>query len=202
MPTKTFIGLGNPGPGYSDTRHNIGFMVVDRLAAMLELEINRHGFSGLWNVVRIGEDKVFLLKPQTYMNRSGESVRKFLNYYKIPHTDIVVIHDDLDLVLGRIKLVKKGGSGGHRGVKSIIEALGTENFPRMKIGIGRPRYNEDIEKFVLTSFYPDERNAVAKVIDVAADGLLMVVKKGLDRAMNVINSFRLPESDEGKERAK
>ncbi len=188
MPIDAFVGLGNPGLEYIDTRHNVGFRVIDRVCAMFGGDVKRSKFSGLWGEVRIGKDRIYVLKPQTYMNRSGESVRKFVGYFKIPPANIVVVHDDLDLPLGRIKLVRKGGAGGHKGVRSIIEALGTEHFPRMKIGIGRPRHGENVEKFVLGPFYPDEREAVEEMIEIAAEGLVMVVEKGLDHAMNVINA--------------
>ena len=191
MPVEAFVGLGNPGIEYIDTRHNVGFCVIDRVCAMFGGDVKRSKFSGLWGEVRIGEDRIYVLKPQTYMNKSGESVRKFLDYFKISPSNVVVVHDDLDLPLGRIKLVRKGGAGGHKGVRSVIDALGTEHFPRMKIGIGRPRYGENVERFVLSPFYPEEREVVKEIIDTAAEGLIMVVEKGLDHAMNVINARKL-----------
>ncbi len=193
MAIRAFIGLGNPGPEYSNTRHNLGFMILDELARKFGEEIGARRFSGVVGDIRIGEEKVSLLKPPTLMNRSGDSVSQFLRYFKIRPENSLVIHDDLDLPVGRLKLVRKGGAGGHKGVKSIIEVLGTENFARLKVGIGRPRFGENIEKFVLSPFYPDEREVIEKVIDVAVDGLVMTIEKGLDRAMNVINSYKLVE---------
>lgn len=190
---KVIVGLGNPGPRYANTRHNVGFMVVDKLAERFRIGITRSRFSGLWGDVNIGDDRVYLLKPQTYMNRSGQSVGGFIKYFKIPTTSMLVIHDDLDLPLGRIKLVRKGGAGGHRGVKSIMEVLGTNEFNRMKIGIGRPRYNEDIEGYVLSPFYADERKTLSKVLDTAVEGIVLVVREGLERAMNVVNAFKLED---------
>ncbi len=190
---KVIVGLGNPGPRYANTRHNVGFMVVDKLAERFRIGITRSRFSGLWGDVNIGDDRVYLLKPQTYMNRSGQSVGGFIKYFKIPTTSMLVIHDDLDLPLGRIKLVRRGGAGGHRGVKSIMEVLGTNEFNRMKIGIGRPRYNEDIEGYVLSPFYADERKTLSKVLDTAVEGIVLVVREGLERAMNVVNAFKLED---------
>jgi len=199
MPVKAFIGLGNPGSKYANTRHNIGFMVLDKLVGKLGGDISRSKFSGLWGQVTIGDRRIYFLKPQTYMNLSGESVGQFLAYFKIKPSEILIIHDDLDLPLGRIKLVRKGGSGGHKGIRSVIAILGTENFCRMKIGIGRPRYGEDVEKFVLSPFYSDEKETLEKIVEIAVHGLIMVAEKGIDRAMNVLNAIKMDEEEKETE---
>ncbi|HDM76920.1 MAG TPA: aminoacyl-tRNA hydrolase, partial [Deltaproteobacteria bacterium] len=173
--------------------------VLDKLVGKLGGDISRSKFSGLWGQVIIGDARIYLLKPQTYMNLSGESVGRFLDYFKIKPSEMLIIHDDLDLPLGRIKLARKGGSGGHKGIKSIIAILGTENFCRMKIGIGRPRYGEDVEKFVLSPFYSDEEQALEKILEIAVDGLIMIAEKGIDKAMNVLNAIKMDEEEKKAE---
>ncbi len=151
------VGLGNPGPEYKDTRHNIGFKVLDLLSRELGVRLENRRFQSRNTRTRLeGKDIIFFC-PMTYMNLSGNAVRLCADYYKIDREHILVVHDDLDLPVGRIKVARQGGAGGHKGVKSIIDHLGGRGFPRIRIGIGRPRYNESTEDFVLSPFYKDHK---------------------------------------------
>ena len=148
-------GLGNPGPDYHLTRHNAGFLLLDHLAAVNGWRIDTLKMQGLFGQGRLRGCQLFLVKPQTYMNRSGECVRPFLEYFKIPQTNLLVLHDDIDLAAGRIKVVRRGGAGGHNGIRSIIQHLGTQDFARLKIGIGRPvadaaGHAQAVDRFVLS----------------------------------------------------
>ena len=135
------IGLGNPEQEYSKTRHNMGFNTINKIAQKYNIEINKNKFQGLYQNVIIEGKKAILIKPQTYMNLSGNCVQEFANFYKIEKENIIVIYDDMDIDAGQIKIRKKGSAGGHNGMKSIIQRLGTEEFPRIRIGIGRPKHN-------------------------------------------------------------
>ncbi|HZK86113.1 MAG TPA: aminoacyl-tRNA hydrolase, partial [Desulfosporosinus sp.] len=135
---KVIVGLGNPGPQYAETRHNVGFLLVDLLAEVYTLQF-RAKFQGLWTEGNVHGERILLLKPQTFMNLSGRSVRELMNFYKIPGNDLLIVHDDLDLPLGKIRLRDQGGAGGHNGIKSILTELGSEKFWRLKLGVGRPR---------------------------------------------------------------
>src|SRR5690606_6213301 len=137
---KFFVGLGNPGIKYEGTRHNIGFTVIDRLAEKLSIQIDKQQFNADYGMDVVGDEKVILFKPLTYMNLSGEAVRSFLDYYRIDLDDMVVIYDDLDLPLGKLRLRQKGSAGGHNGVKSIIDHVGSGEFKRIRFGIGRPKH--------------------------------------------------------------
>lgn len=161
---KLVVGLGNPGREYAKTRHNIGFMVVDHLAREEEVKVSKKGFSSLWAKGKIGDEEVLFLLPQAFMNRSGEAVREIKDYYRIEDRDLVVVHDDLDLPLGRIKLDFEAGAAGHRGVGSIIEVLGTKGFYRVRIGIGRPARKEEVEAYVLSPFEEGEEEAVCETV--------------------------------------
>jgi peptidyl-tRNA hydrolase, PTH1 family len=184
---EMIIGLGNPGQEYKDTRHNIGFKVVELLACELGLKLDSKRFQSRNCRTRLeGKDIIFLC-PMTYMNLSGSSVRQCADYYKIDIEDILVIHDDLDLPLGRVKIARQGGAGGHKGVQSIINHLGGANFPRIRIGIGRPRYNEPIETFVLSPFYKDEREIAEEMIRLGAEACRLAISDGVESAMNRIN---------------
>ncbi|SHF03830.1 peptidyl-tRNA hydrolase [Desulfacinum infernum DSM 9756] len=191
-PTSVFLiaGLGNPGPRYDGTRHNVGFRVVDRLAQRFSIPMQERKFPAHWGEGRIGGRKVVLVKPMTYMNRSGEAVGPILRYYRLPPEALLVVHDDLDLPLGRIRIARRGGTGGHRGVASIIQTLGGGEFARLKLGIGRPRYGESVEAFVLDGFYSDELEAAEEMVDRAAAAALAVLADGLEAAMNRFNQRR------------
>ncbi|WP_457643177.1 aminoacyl-tRNA hydrolase [Persephonella sp.] len=183
---KAIVGLGNPGKQYEKTRHNIGFMVADAVASLLKCK-KKHIEKCFSHIYECHDHDVLIVKPQTYMNNSGVAVRNLIEDYRIKPEEILVVYDDLDLPLGTIRLRKKGSSGGHRGVKSIIESIKTENFPRLKIGIGRPERKEQVVDYVLSPFSKDEELIVEKVIHSSAECLLNVLKYGIDKSMNFCN---------------
>jgi len=188
------VGLGNPGKQYETTRHNVGFRVLDRLALSLSVKLEGRKFPAQWGTCSIDRQKVFLLKPLTFMNRSGEAVSQMLRYFKILPNQVLVIHDDLDLALGRIRLVQKGGAGGHRGVASIMECIEDQDFARLRLGIGRPLHDETVEAYVLHSPYPEQETAFEEMIKRGAEAAKTVLLSGMVRAMNVFN-----KSDVGTE---
>lgn len=182
------LGLGNPGDTYAQTRHNLGFMVVGAWAERHGLHWGRggtstRGFQSVWGQARVQGRKVVAALPQTYMNRCGQAARRIVDYFGLTPGDLVVVHDDLDLPLGRLKVAVKGGAAGHKGVLSIMEHLGSDGFTRLKAGIGRPRYGETVEDYVLGGFYADERGTVQDVLDKAADCLEAILVSGPEAAM-------------------
>ncbi len=189
---KLIVGLGNPGEKYTDTRHNIGFKIVDGFLSLKEVEIlkKQNNLGELFQVVFL-QNKYFFLKPFTYMNRSGIAVQKVAHFFSIPSEEILVIHDELDLPLGRIKFKQGGGTAGHNGLKSICEFLGANSFLRLRIGIGRPQRGEDIADYVLSSFYPEEQELVAKVINTGIEGLKVCLDQGFAKAQEGFNSLWL-----------
>lgn len=193
--TYLIVGLGNPGPEYAGTRHNVGADVVRSLAERLGLSLSLRSFkaAGARSVFH-GRPTVFLC-PQTYMNLSGFSVKACADYYRVPAGAILVVHDDLDLPLERLKAAAGGGSGGHKGVSSIIKHLGSGEFSRLKIGIGRPRFDEPVERYVLSRFYPDEAEAVRRVLQAAETACGQFVEEGIDRLMNRINRHQIIKTE-------
>ncbi len=183
---KAVIGLGNPGMKYDGTKHNVGFMLLDRLAESDRLKY-RNDFRGKVAEGIYGKERTFFLKPYTYMNLSGLAVAQLAGYYKIPATDIIVIHDDMDIPLGRIKLRPQGGSGGHNGIKSIIAELNTQDFWRLRIGVGRPKEDGDAVNHVLSSFGKVERTILNETLERASEALLMWLNGRGDEAMNLHN---------------
>ncbi len=183
---KAIIGLGNPGKKYKNTRHNIGFMVADALASALKCqkELKECCFSHIYDCKN---HDLLIVKPQTYMNNSGIAVKNLMEDFKIKPSEILVIYDDLDLPLGKIRLRKSGSSGGHRGVQSIIDNIKTQEFPRLKIGIGRPASRKEVVDYVLSPFSKDEQLLVEKVIFSAVECLLNVIKYGIDKSLNSCN---------------
>ncbi len=185
--TYLLIGLGNPGREYKDTRHNIGFMLIDHIAVRL----NARGMKLQSKAIVISalheERKIILAKPQTYMNLSGQSVQGLLHFYKIPFENLLVAHDDLDLPFGTIRIRPTGGPGGQRGMASTIEKLGTKDFPRLRLGIGRPPGRMDAKDYVLQDFSKDDIKLVPEILDRAADAALTFVTHGLNKAMNQFN---------------
>jgi peptidyl-tRNA hydrolase, PTH1 family len=189
------VGLGNPGAKYDCNRHNVGFLVIDELA-------RRWGFSlstGKWQSHSCRERKwgnrLLMIKPHTFMNRSGQAVAEFVRFYKIPMQNIVVIHDDLDMHPGRLKLVKGGGAGGHNGIRSISQCLGKNDYFRLKIGIGRPGKGEvhpgiPVESYVLSDMRPEEQDILESRFDPIEDGLRIFFESGVSKAMSHINSFK------------
>lgn len=180
------VGLGNPGRKHRENRHNVGFMTIDRLADAWKIELTRVQNKALVGDGRIHERKVLLVKPQTYMNRSGDAVGSLARYYRVALEDIMVVYDDIDLPPGTMRLREKGGSGGHNGMKSIIQHLG-EGFPRLRLGIGRPAGRMPPAAYVLQDFGADERDLVDTVIDCAVQALETFLKNGIDTAMSRYN---------------
>jgi PTH1 family peptidyl-tRNA hydrolase len=185
-------GLGNPGLKYRNTRHNVGFKVVDLWAKSLGVRLDRRRFLGRFARTRFQNEDVILLRPMTFMNRSGNSIRACIDFFDLQAENVLVVHDDVDLPVGRVKVVRGGSAGGHRGVLSAIQHLGTHGFPRIKVGVGRPRHNgESVEDYVLKSFYRDEKKVVKEVIQVATQACELIIEGGVDAAMNHINSRNL-----------
>lgn len=195
------VGLGNPGTKYGNTRHNIGFMAVDSLAEansinlsryVFKRELNKKDFESLWGKGSINDKEIVLLKPQTYMNLSGEAVKLLADYFRIEPKDILVIYDDIDLELGSIRIRLSGGSGGHRGMQSIIEHLGTNDFPRIRLGIGRPNEQGqgDVADYVLSSFDTEEKDLLQQTLNRAKEAVEVILKDGIEKAMNRFNTSR------------
>ena len=184
------VGLGNPGPNYAQTRHNLGFMVADRLAARLGSKFKVHKRSGAEIVTgRLGGRPVVLAKPRCYMNESGRQVGPLAKFYSVPPTEIVIIHDELDIDFGRIRLKLDGGEGGHNGLRSIAAALGTKDFQRVRIGIGRPPGRKDPAAFVLETFSATERAEVPTICEQAADAAEVLIELGLESAQNHVHAW-------------
>ncbi|ADL06848.1 aminoacyl-tRNA hydrolase [Thermosediminibacter oceani] len=181
------VGLGNPGREYEETRHNVGFMVLDSLAAELGIKVDKVKFKGLLGEGVYEGKKLLLLKPMTYMNNSGQSVVEAVKFYKIPPENLVVIYDDMDLPVGRLRVRGSGSSGGQKGMESIIYHIATEGFPRIRIGIGRPK--GDVINHVLGRFDKEERKKIDAVIDAAVGAALTIVQHGVQEAMNRYNGF-------------
>lgn len=181
------VGLGNPEPEYDKTRHNMGFHTINKLAEEYHLEIKKNKFQGLYETTIIDEKKIILLKPQTYMNLSGECVKAFVDFYKIPEDKIIIIYDDMDIEPGNIKIRKKGSSGGHNGIKSIIQNLGTEEFPRVRIGIGKPQYKDKAIDYVIGSIPEEETQKLQEGVKKAKAAIMEILKNGIDTAMNKFN---------------
>lgn len=189
------VGLGNPGQNYENTRHNIGFIVVDHLHKSWNGSAFSEKWKGLYVSLRMSGKKIHLVKPLTYMNRSGESVREFFRFFKIQPAKLLIVHDDLDMSTGRIKLVKGGGSGGHNGIKSITEQLGIKDFYRLKIGIGRPGKGDvhrdyPVEKYVLSTFSDAESEFLLTRKSEIERGIEYFIAGDTERAMGVLNSLK------------
>ena len=182
------VGLGNPGSQYNGSRHNIGFMMLDYLAAHKNLAFVDSKWQALQVKTVLWQESAILLKPQTFMNLSGTAVAALANYYKIEADRVVVVHDDLDLELGRIRIAAGGGDGGHKGIRSIISSLGTRDFPRIKVGIGRPSLPIPPDKYVLSKFDQDELDLISRQLPVIEEGLQLLVQGGIAAAMNAVNS--------------
>jgi PTH1 family peptidyl-tRNA hydrolase len=182
------VGLGNPGPRYAETRHNIGFMLVDRVATRLGSPVFRDKFQGSFATGSLGGESIGLLKPMTYMNESGRSVQAAMQLYKLQHDAIYVAHDELDLAFGDVRLKVGGGDAGHRGVRSIAGAIGP-GFVRLRLGVGRPPpdFRGDPADFVLQGFSLAERPSIDSIVDRAADALALVATRGIQVAMNATN---------------
>lgn len=183
------VGLGNPGSQYERTRHNVGFEVLDLLADKYKISLSRIKFKGVYGEGTTKGEKVILLKPQTYMNCSGESVGEISKFYKIPRENIVIVYDDMSLEIGRIRIRAKGSAGGHNGIKNIIAHLSSEEFPRIKIGVGQPK--GDWVNHVLGKFSKEEQEKLEKTYDAVLNTIESIIFDGVDTAMNKYNSFRV-----------
>lgn len=181
------VGLGNPEKKYENTRHNIGFDVIDAIAEKYSIAVRERGFKALFGKGVIEGQRVLLVKPQTYMNLSGKSVREVLDYYKIDPEDLVVISDDIALAVGQIRIRKRGGAGGHNGLKNIIKHLGTEDFVRVRMGVGEKPREWDLVDYVLGHFPKEEREIVDESVKEAVSAVGIVLTDGVDRAMNTYN---------------
>jgi len=185
--TYLLIGLGNPGREYRDNRHNVGFMLIDRLIVRLNARGMKVQSKAIITTATYEDRKLILAKPQTYMNLSGQSAQGLLNFYKLPVENMLVAHDDLDIPFGTIRIRPGGGPGGQRGMASTIEQLGTKDFPRLRIGIGRPPGRLDPSAYVLQNFSREEMKILSEIVDRAADAALTFVVDGLNKAMNKYN---------------
>ena len=184
------VGLGNPGPQYAKTRHNIGFMVADLLAARLGAPFKVHKRSGAEIVTgRLGNRSVVVAKPRTFMNESGRHVGPLAKFYSVSPADVIVIHDELDIDFGKIRLKLGGGEGGHNGLRSVANALGTKDFQRVRIGIGRPPGRKDPAAFVLETFTSAERTEIPTLCELAADATELLLDLGLESAQNQVHSW-------------
>ncbi len=187
--TETFliVGLGNPGREYRENRHNVGFMLLDRLAAKLETRFSRLQSRALVAKATYNERKIVLAKPQTFMNLSGQAVQGLMRFYKLPLANLLVAHDDLDLPPGTIRIRPDGGSAGQKGMGSILERFGTDEFARIRLGIGRPPGQMQAPDYVLQDFSPADRSVISATLDRAVEAALTFVTDGLDTAMNRFN---------------
>lgn len=184
---KLIVGLGNPGMQYEITRHNIGFIAIDRLADKHNISVNKSKFKALVGEGTIGGEKVILMKPQTYMNLSGESIVACKSWYKLENEDIIIMYDDVSLGVGDIRIRKNGSSGGHNGIKSIIAHLSTEVFPRVKIGVGEKPKGWDLADYVLGKFTPDDMKILDERLKAVCEAVETMVLKNIDTAMNNYN---------------
>ena len=181
------VGLGNPEAEYARTRHNMGVDVLNELADKYKIAISREKFEGLYGTGEIEGEKVILLKPQTYMNLSGDSVIQFINFYKLELKDIIIICDDIDTEPGKIRIRKKGGPGTHNGMKSVVQRLGSEEFTRVRIGVGSPEYKDDLINYVIGNITDEEYEVLTEGIKKGADAVSSIIKDGIDNAMNKFN---------------
>ena len=182
------VGLGNPGEKYENTRHNVGFQVVDELAERQNAPVQKLKFKALTNLLTISGEKVLVMKPVTYMNLSGEAVRPAADFYKIPPERILVISDDTALDPGKLRIRQKGSAGGHNGLKNIIQHLGTDQFPRIKIGVGeKPHPDYDMADWVLSKFTGEDLKTIQVAVKKAADAVACYLENGPDKAMNRFN---------------
>lgn len=181
------VGLGNPEPEYSNTRHNMGFDTINKIAKKYNIEFSKTNFKGIYGTGIIEGEKVILLKPQTFMNLSGESIKEIIDFYKLNTDNLIIIYDDIDIEPGIIKLRKTGGPGTHNGMKSVIKEIGTEKFPRVRIGIGKPEHKGDLINYVIGKIPEENKKILEKSTDLARDAVIEIIKSGIDKAMNCFN---------------
>ena len=181
-------GLGNPGDEYKNTRHNIGFDVIDLISKKYNIPINRSKYRGMYGEGFIGKEKVLLLKPQTFMNLSGESIAEWINFYKLPREKFIVVLDDINLEVGRIRIRGEGSAGGHNGMKSIIKSLGSQEFKRIRVGVGAPK--GELVSYVLGKFSKDDREKIEQAFEIAVSSIETTMENGIEEAMNRFNAFK------------
>ncbi len=181
------VGLGNPGDEYRYTKHNSGFLIIDRIAEKLGVQINKKKFKGLFTQKDINGEKVFFLKPQTYMNLSGESIIEIVNYYKIPKENVIVIYDDIDIEIGKMRIKREGSAGTHNGMRSVVANLNTEKFPRIRIGIKQVEYDIPIMDYVLSNFNNEQIKDFDRLSDQVYDTILNIINGNIEKAMNKYN---------------
>lgn len=183
------VGLGNPGLKYTNTKHNVGFMFVDKLSENLKVKVNKLKFDALIGQANISGEKCLLMKPQTFMNNSGVAIRKASDFYKIQPENVIVIFDDISLNPGDLRIRRKGSAGGHNGIKSVIEWLDSEDFKRIKVGIGaKPSPDYELADYVLSKISSNDKKEIDKVLENAIDATKLMVKEDIDKAMNLYNS--------------
>lgn len=181
------VGLGNPGDKYEKTRHNVGFNVIDLLAKEYSIDVSKIKHKALIGEGRVGTEKVILVKPMTYMNLSGESVADICNYYNIDLENLIVIYDDIDLDVGKIRIRKKGSGGTHNGMRSIIKCLGSNEFPRVRVGISKPKNGQDLADFVLSRFSKEDEKSLQESFENSVAAVDCAIRNDLDLAMNRYN---------------
>lgn len=189
------VGLGNPGLKYENTRHNAGFLTIDYLAIKFGIDVKKSKFKSLYGQGVISGQKVMLVKPQTYMNNSGEAVREIKNFYKFDMDKLIVIYDDIDIEFGTIRIRKKGSAGTHNGMKSIIYQIQDDKFPRIKIAVGKKPEYMDLANFVLSGFTEKEAEVISEEIKLAADSIETMIESSIDMSMNKFNSVKLLEDN-------
>lgn len=188
-PEFLVVGLGNPDKKYALTRHNSGFLCVDELAEKKDFKINKLKFKAVIADTKLGSHRVIVMKPQTYMNNSGEAVKQAVDFYKIPPEKIIVIFDDISLDVGTLRIKRKGSDGGHNGIKSIIQCIGSSDFPRIKLGIGKkPHPDYELADWVLSDFRKNEAQPLKQAIDNACEAIGIILDGNIDEAMNKYNS--------------
>lgn len=181
------VGLGNPEEDYSRTRHNMGFNVINEIAKEYNVSLNKKKFDAIYGEVLLSSEKVIFVKPQTYMNLSGTSVKQFVDFYKVSMENLIIIYDDMDIEKGSIKIRKKGGPGNHNGMKSVEKEISSDTFPRIRVGIGTPEFKNDIINYVLGHIPEEEYKILQNGIKEAANATIDIIKNGIDHAMNKYN---------------
>ena len=181
------VGLGNPEEDYAKTRHNMGFNTINKLSEQYNIEVKQKKFKALYGTGMIENKKVILLKPQTFMNNSGESIKEIIDFYKAKPEELIVIYDDIDLDAGIVKIRKKGGAGTHNGMKSVVHCIQSEDFIRVRVGIGKPEHKGDLINYVIGAIPEEEVKILDEATTKAKEGVIEILKNGVDNAMNKIN---------------
>ena len=192
---RLVVGLGNPGKAYEDTRHNAGFLVADKIAQDFNISLNKTKFDTVFGRGFIEDADVLLVKPMAFMNRSGPPLQKMAHYFRIPGEDMLIIHDDIDLAFGRLKIKEKGGHGGHNGIRSLMDAFGGGDFMRLRIGVGRSEAGSDVTGHVLGKFNTDQSQLLSRIITSARDAVVTVLGHGAKVGMNLFNGKDLKISE-------